>query len=508
MRKNTFRVNARENEVLLWSGQCTTNSTSDPDGLSDTVLSVTRTAAGKFTVLLDAELRCPQILYPQVSLVGAAGYDTYFTSLDKDAQATSTITCDTKANTTDDDYFTLHDGYRAWTVVLDVNGTGDTTGLGDIVVDVSGATTAADISALLYTDLAAAAIGMTPVDATGSVTLTQTVTGNKGNVSQQGTQVLSNAWAVTDMTGGIDGVYGFKFETWAKEAVDVAATGTVIFDTKANTTTGDYFILNDGHRIYGFELNTTTTTTLHHIAPVEATGTLVCGTGDQSANDGDYFILNDGQERYCFELDKDAGGATLVLGGTVDYGNSITAVNTSGSPSAIATAALMKTAIDSTSIQMTVVDNGDATLTLTNEGAGAAGNTQQVEAVSNAAYTITDMTGGYEVDVVADVWTVIDVSAATTAAQVGTAVLAIVNGTSIQITAADAGTPSGTLTLTNDGAGPHGNTQQQLSETGSTLLALTDMTGGLAGAANVAADTTDYDVYMLLEMRNSKRDFR
>jgi len=78
------------------------------------------------------------------------------------------------------------------------------------------------------------------------------------------------------------------------------------------------------------------------------------------------------------------------------------------------------------------------------------------------------MTGGYEVDVVADVWTVIDVSAATTAAQVGTAVLAIVNGTSIQITAADAGTPSGTLTLTNDGAGP----------------------------------------YMLLEMRNSKRDFR
>jgi hypothetical protein len=303
-------------------------------------------------------------------------------------------------------------------------------------------------------------------------------------------------------------LYGFELNTTGATAshaiAPTAATGSVTFDTKANTTTGDYFILNDGQRLYGFELNTTAATASHYIAPTYATATLTCGTGDQSANDGDYFILNDGQERYCFELDKDNGGATLVRGGDTAYGNcnSITAVATNGSPSAIAVAALMKTAIDSTPIQMTVVDNGDATLTLTNENSGPAGNAQQVEAVANAAYTITDMTGGNDADVVADVWTVCDVSGGTTAADVGTLVLAVINGTDIQITAADQGTPNGTLTLTQDNTGSHGNTQQQLSETGSTLLAITDMTGALDAdvvadvwtVCNVSAATTAADV--------------
>lgn len=276
------------------------------------------------------------------------------------------------------------------------------------------------------------------------------------------------------------------------------AAGTVTFDTKANTTTGDYFILNDGQRLYGFELNTTAATASHYITATAATGTITCGTKAQAANDGDYYILNDGQERYCFELDADGGGATLVLGGTTDYGNSITAVDISGDTTAADVAATLKTAIDSTSIQMTVTDNADGTLTLTNENAGAHGTTQQVEAVADAAYTITDMTGGNDADVIADVWTVIDVSGGTTAADLGTLAVAAINGTDIQITAADNDPADGEVVLTNDNLGTGGNTQQTLSETGSTLLALTDMTGGAQLGGMADADLSAGRVHFMV----------
>jgi hypothetical protein len=75
-----------------------------------------------------------------------------------------------------------------------------------------------------------------------------------------------------------------------------------------------------------------------------------------------------------------------------------------------------------------------------------------------------------------DYLTAVDISGATTAADVAALFDTAIDGTAIKITSTDV--LDGSLSLSNDRTGVIGNTKSVLSETGTTLLAITDMTGG------------------------------
>ena len=65
-------------------------------------------------------------------------------------------------------------------------------------------------------------------------------------------------------------------------AAAAAATSTVTCDTNGNTTQADWFVLNDGQRIYGFELDVAGTGAEHHIAETAATCSITCASGESS----------------------------------------------------------------------------------------------------------------------------------------------------------------------------------------------------------------------------------
>ena len=71
----------------------------------------------------------------------------------KQASPTGTITCTTKANMADTDYMTINDGTTS--VLYEFDKLGDGVTGGRIQVDISGATTAAQIAALLKTAIEA-----------------------------------------------------------------------------------------------------------------------------------------------------------------------------------------------------------------------------------------------------------------------------------------------------------------------------------------------------------------
>lgn len=299
-RKAYWNLQSDVQEGVWMAYECTTNNTSNPDGLSTNLTSVTRSAAGKFTVVFKKDW--PACMWLDARLIGAAGYDVSVTEKSTGATgnvtgckvevwsngvlaaatgtitcdtkanttqadyfflndgqriygfeldvggtgaqfavggvaATGTITCDTKANTTDDDFFLLNDGQNIWAVVLDVSGDSSALANGtdyfvddgcELVVDISGATTAADVSALLYAAINGTSIQMTAADGTGSVTLTSDSVGGTGNTQQSGLGTLHNAWAVTDMTGGTEPM---PCDTWTlvdisgdTTAADISAT--------------------------------------------------------------------------------------------------------------------------------------------------------------------------------------------------------------------------------------------------------------------------------------------
>jgi hypothetical protein len=646
MHRHTYNVKAVENAVVLHTSKFTTNNTSAPDGLSDNLYSVTRTAAGKYTVVFRDEF--PACLFPDSYVVGAAAYRSYITAMSTNSngnivgctvevwsetaatsgvKATGTLTVDTKANSTTGDYFILNDGQGRYG--FEINTTGSTSVRG--------------------------------VAATGTVTVD-----TKANTTTGDYFILNDGQAK----------YGFELNTTGATAshhiAPVAATATLTLDTKANTGQGDYIIMNDGTARYGVELDVAGTGAIHHINPVKATGTITCDT-KANTTDEDFFFLNDGQNLWCVILDV-AGDSTALVNGTDFVADRYVVVDISTASTAADVSAILYAAINATDIQMTaadgtgsvtltadyagaacntqqsglgtlhnawavtdmsggadvdvdadfwyaldisgattaadiaalvvsdgfahytvpsaaapqfaMVDNTDGTITFTQSAAGVSGNAQNViyEAAASAL-AVTDFTGGVDPDVVADVWTVIDISTATSAADVsalvdtaingtsilitstdatgsctlvndsvgpqgntvsvlsetGSTLLAVtnmtggalmdvvadywtvvdistattaadvsalmetaINATSIQITATDA---TGSVTLQNDNYGTAGNTQQDLSETGTTLLALTDMTGGAEGS-RAAGDTTDYDVYLMCVMRNSKLTFR
>jgi hypothetical protein len=117
------------------------------------------------------------------------------------ARSSGTITCVTKANLAEGDYCTVGDGIvpaKLYEFDLAPNGVV----AGRIVVDVSGATSAADVAAILRTAILANQPSLGVVDnADGTLTITHQWPGDGGNVTM--TENVTNAgFLVTGLTGG------------------------------------------------------------------------------------------------------------------------------------------------------------------------------------------------------------------------------------------------------------------------------------------------------------------
>jgi phage tail sheath gpL-like len=117
--------------------------------------------------------------------------------------ATGTITCTTKANYVDTDYMTIGDGIQALKL-YEFDTAGDGVTGGRVQVDISGATTAADVAAILKTAIEANQPSIGVVDAgSGVLDLTHKIAGTFANVTIT-ENVANAAHTVTGMSGGVD----------------------------------------------------------------------------------------------------------------------------------------------------------------------------------------------------------------------------------------------------------------------------------------------------------------
>ncbi|HAM57989.1 MAG TPA: hypothetical protein DCQ64_22275 [Candidatus Rokubacteria bacterium] len=126
-------------------------------------------------------------------------------------KATGTITCVAKADLIDAETITISDGTNTPTVFeFDVNGTGVTAGR--VQVDVSGATTAADVGTILHTAINGVTTTLLVVSVDnldGTLDLTNASTGAAGNVVITET-VVAAGFLVTGMAGGVDENFGLS----------------------------------------------------------------------------------------------------------------------------------------------------------------------------------------------------------------------------------------------------------------------------------------------------------
>ncbi len=116
--------------------------------------------------------------------------------------ATGTITCTTKANYIDTDYMTIPDALLG-TKVYEFDTAGDGASGGRIAVNISGATTAANVAAILKTAIEANQGTLVVTDAgSGVLTLAHKIAGVIGNVTI--TENVANAGhTVAGLTGGV-----------------------------------------------------------------------------------------------------------------------------------------------------------------------------------------------------------------------------------------------------------------------------------------------------------------
>lgn len=247
-------------------------------------------------------------------------------------------------------------------------------------------------------------------------------------------------------------------------------------------------------------------------AGVRATGTIACTTKAVQATglltattkanlvEAETFTLDDGTNAASvFEFDGVAGAADGVVGANV-------VVDVSGVSTAVDIAGVITTAINNVGagLAITAVDNLDGTVTLTNDAFHASGNTTSAETVDNAAFILTDMTGGVTgildtetvtIDDGANPATVFefstdgaagggnalvnistDSSAIEVAARLTTAINAVGAGLTVVATAVG----DGTVTLVNSTFGVAGNVAITETVTAAAFT-VAGMTGGAAG---------------------------
>lgn len=142
------------------------------------------------------------------------------------APATGSITTDVQANFSDAETVTISDGVTSVTFEFDVTGT-NTPGAGNVEVDISGDTTAADVSATLWAAIDGSALDITAVDGGGTITLTNNTDGTIGNVAIADT-VGAAAWATSGMAAGVDAgpLTAAQAETNADDILGLLGFGT------------------------------------------------------------------------------------------------------------------------------------------------------------------------------------------------------------------------------------------------------------------------------------------
>lgn len=181
----------------------------ESDGQFDTRISANtaNVAEGRRCVLLSdtaGVFKRLSIAYRSTEPYGEAEF-VFFAQPNSYVAATGSITCDTQANHTDGETFTLNDGIHT-AVVFEFDKTGDGVTTGREPVDISAAVSADDVR-----DAVVAAINRcedTVIDilatasvSTGQLTLTHERGGAIGNKTITHT-VLAAGWSVTGMTGG------------------------------------------------------------------------------------------------------------------------------------------------------------------------------------------------------------------------------------------------------------------------------------------------------------------
>lgn len=117
---------------------------------------------------------------------------------------TATLTVDTQANLADGQTFTIDDGENS--VVFEIKKTAaHEVTTGNVEVDITGATTAADVSAICETAINASALNVTGVDGGGTVALTND-NQNQATASQNATnaETLGGLGAITNFVGATD----------------------------------------------------------------------------------------------------------------------------------------------------------------------------------------------------------------------------------------------------------------------------------------------------------------
>ncbi len=117
-------------------------------------------------------------------------------------RATGTITCTTFANYADTDYMTLGDGLSA-PKLYEFDTAGDGVTAGRIQVNISGATTAADVATILKTAIDANQPSLSVVRTSGVLAVTHKLQGTVGNVTIT-ENVANAAHTVAGMSGGVD----------------------------------------------------------------------------------------------------------------------------------------------------------------------------------------------------------------------------------------------------------------------------------------------------------------
>jgi hypothetical protein len=191
---------------------------------SNSIRSITRNSAGNYTVqfnepypaalaYVDVRLHraavsdAPRVIdYDAGTYSPTAGTLVIFTSSVEDTTAgvaaTGTVTCVAKASLVDTDYITIGDGVNP-AVIYEFDVAGDGASVATrVAVDVSGATTAADVAALLKTAIEANQPLLTVVDAgSGVLNLTHDLLGTLGNVTIT-ENVADAGFLVTGMSGG------------------------------------------------------------------------------------------------------------------------------------------------------------------------------------------------------------------------------------------------------------------------------------------------------------------
>lgn len=200
----------------LFACKFDTNSTSAPDGAdpSHSDVAVARTGVGIFTVTLgddpptEYQGAAAAVLGDEPGLDArvvsyASGVLTVHVYERTDPVApTGSITCVAKASLIDTETLVIGDGINA-PVTFEFDVAGDGVTAGNIQVDVSGDTTAADVAATLAPLITANVPALTVTDnMDGTITLTSKLQGTVGNVTITET-VADAGFLVSGMSGGV-----------------------------------------------------------------------------------------------------------------------------------------------------------------------------------------------------------------------------------------------------------------------------------------------------------------